>query len=484
MQIATAAPTSVSHLVIDVETANRNRRSLCQIAVITVMTDGSKERFGVYVDPREPFEFTHIHGITAKQVAGSPTFQEVYAQIAEKVRGRIVVTHSDFDPQAFRAACMHHGLPGLECRWVDSVDLARAAWPHFPNHKLKTLCQKLRIPLNHHDAVSDAYATAVMVDKALEQTRTHIAAWTPSPRKGEGTPLARPGAPGMPFSGKRVVFTGSFLLETESLAREAAAAGYEVQNSVTKKTDVLVQGVQHADLAARYPKSAKTLKAEELRAGGHAIDILTESAFRVQIARAGACEVAGHGLDDVMDLDAYVAAHKGRPEARALDTTPPLVRPMESRDSQHHDKAEPARPLPPEAPVDAYAPATVWQDFFLYTGALPRGSWGKKFLISWAFLLLSVLAGALLSHAFAGLGDGQQVLFMVGPSMIVFFGYMVPLCIRRSRDIGMPAWLGAAVFLAAHLVPFVPFVYYAVLLAIPGRKRHAASHFAPSTRTA
>ena len=45
---------------------------------------------------------------------------------------------------------------------IDSVELSRKCYPGLSNHKLNTVCAHLDIPLNHHDALSDALGSALI----------------------------------------------------------------------------------------------------------------------------------------------------------------------------------------------------------------------------------------------------------------------------------------------------------------------------------
>ena len=57
-------------------------------------------------------------------------------------------------------------LPQQEFK--DTVLIARKYW-EFENNKLNTVCKNLRIPLNHHDALSDAKGCALIVIEAFKK---------------------------------------------------------------------------------------------------------------------------------------------------------------------------------------------------------------------------------------------------------------------------------------------------------------------------
>nr|WP_309504530.1 3'-5' exonuclease [uncultured Roseovarius sp.] len=163
-------------VALDVETANHDRASICQIGVACVRTDNTIETWMTYVDPRTSrWAFTGLHGISNETVRGAPTFDEVLPLLEASLRGLTVYQHSGFDRSAFRAACAGIALPEPEWDWQDSVTVARRAWPELKGnggHGLASLKIYLGLSFNHHDAGEDARAAAEVVLHA-EGSRSH-----------------------------------------------------------------------------------------------------------------------------------------------------------------------------------------------------------------------------------------------------------------------------------------------------------------------
>lgn len=155
---------------LDVETANNDRGSICQIGVACVRLDNSIETWMTYVDPQvEGWVFTYLHGISAHTVHGAPTFAEVLPVLRDSLNGATVYQHSGFDRSAVAAACGNCGLPVPAWDWRDSVHVARAAWPELRGnggHGLASLKQHLGLMFEHHDAGEDARAAAEVVLRA------------------------------------------------------------------------------------------------------------------------------------------------------------------------------------------------------------------------------------------------------------------------------------------------------------------------------
>lgn len=152
---------------LDVETANHDRESICQIGVACVRHDGSIETWVTLVDPQTPhWAFSYLHGITHDMVRGAPKIGAVIDQLNGMLSGHAVYQHSGFDRSAVRAACEKLGRSEPSWGWCDSVGVARRAWPELKGnggHGLASLKAHLGLQFEHHDAGEDARATAEVV---------------------------------------------------------------------------------------------------------------------------------------------------------------------------------------------------------------------------------------------------------------------------------------------------------------------------------
>lgn len=177
-------------LVLDVETANNARHSICQIGWVRVTPRGLVDHTSILVDPRGGFTNTFVHGIAARHVAGQPSYDRLHGRLRRLLEGRIVVAHSSFDKGAFAAAATLHALEPIACHWIDSIRIARAAWPGRPGYGLKALAEFHGIRFRHHDGLADATATAQIVQRALAELGLPIHHWLSPPR------APRPRGPG------------------------------------------------------------------------------------------------------------------------------------------------------------------------------------------------------------------------------------------------------------------------------------------------
>lgn len=273
--------------VIDVETANPNLASICQVG-IAVFRDGKLHgSWSSLVNPLDYFDPMNVsvHGIDENMVLSAPSWVEVYKQILPFVTGQIVASHSPFDHIATFRASLKAGVQPFDCYWLDTARVARRAWSEFSRsgYGLKNLAAHFGITFTHHDALEDARAAGEILLRAVAETGSTVAEWcarvnqplTPKVK----APIARKACPDGLLVGDVVAFTGALSITRSDAADMASAAGCEVGIGVTKHTTLLVVGDQDIERLAGMDRSAKHRKAEGLIAKGQNIRILGESDF-------------------------------------------------------------------------------------------------------------------------------------------------------------------------------------------------------------
>ena len=167
---------------IDVETANHRVSSICQIGVVQVTGGRVETCFSTLVDPEEGFNSFNVrlHGIGPGSVSGAPSFDEIFAEVFDRLDGRVLISHTFFDRNALDGAARRYGLPILPVTWLDSVAIARRAWPERRGnrgYRLASLAADLGISFRHHDALEDARAAAGVVLYACLETGMDIEDW-------------------------------------------------------------------------------------------------------------------------------------------------------------------------------------------------------------------------------------------------------------------------------------------------------------------
>ena len=166
---------------IDLETANPDAFSICQIGIARYCGGDLVEEWMSYIDPEAKFNRDNIavHGITEATVRGWPKLPDVSAHLHEVLDGRIVVSHSQFDRVALEQAFDRWDIPRLECKWLDSTMIAQRAWDGFARRGfgLENLCRILGYRYQRHDALGDAKAAGVVVLAAVEQSGIGLVRW-------------------------------------------------------------------------------------------------------------------------------------------------------------------------------------------------------------------------------------------------------------------------------------------------------------------
>ena len=166
---------------IDVETANSNPASICQIGIVRISHGEIKEQMSLLVNPEAPFSDFNVglHGVDADEVNGSATLPQIYAKLGSMLEGMPLVSHTAFDRRALDGAAERYGLRLIRAAWLDSAMIARRAWPHRYRHRwsLALIAGDLGIAFRHHDATEDARAAGEIVLRACRHTGIDIDGW-------------------------------------------------------------------------------------------------------------------------------------------------------------------------------------------------------------------------------------------------------------------------------------------------------------------
>lgn len=275
-------------IAIDVETANADSSSICQIGMVAFQCGAVHSVWRTYVNPEDEFDAMNIeiHGITPAMVANAPTIPTVYTQVKDVLNGQTAVCHTAFDRIAFARAAERYGLPPLSCRWIDTARVTRRTWSDFAyrGYGLASITEHLGIEFRHHDAAEDARAAGEVLLRAMTETGMTVdecfkRAGQPLWIGEEAPTIAREGQPDGPLAGETIVFTGALGISRQTAADKAAEAGCDVGENVTKKTTLLVVGNQDVRRLNGQEKSSKHRKAEELIRAGRQIRILSEADF-------------------------------------------------------------------------------------------------------------------------------------------------------------------------------------------------------------
>lgn len=146
-----------SFTAIDFETAQGYRWSICQVGLVRVENGIITKELDVLVQPPENYywyNFTKIHGISARDTVSSPTFNQIWNQIAPYIINQNVIAHNGFgfDFPVLNKTLEYYGMNVPEYNKFCTYKMYK--------DNLASLCRNYNIELNHHDALSDARACA------------------------------------------------------------------------------------------------------------------------------------------------------------------------------------------------------------------------------------------------------------------------------------------------------------------------------------
>lgn len=283
-------PNNLNFIALDVETANADMASICQIGIAKFLDGNIIDEWSTLIDPEDYFDSINIeiHGITENDVKGAPTFPEVHDIIGNYLNNNVCVCHTHFDRVSINQALEIHDLNTFNVTWIDSARVARRTWKDcaWRGYGLKSVCKLIGYDFRHHDALEDAKACGQILIEACHNTGLNISDWLirveqpiDPERSSTGSAIKREGNPDGELFGEVIVFTGSLEVPRIEAADIAANMGCKVRNSVTKKTSILVVGDQDLSKLNGKLKSSKHIKAEQLINKGHSIKILKESDF-------------------------------------------------------------------------------------------------------------------------------------------------------------------------------------------------------------
>ena len=294
-------------VAIDFETANALRGSACAVGATLVRRSQVVAQGATLINPELDFTpyCTNIHGIGPEDVQSAPTMADIWPALTELLDGQAVVAHNaSFDLSVLRNSAARYDVSsGPSFDFFCTYRMARAAWPDFPSHSLRYVAPALGIPLDHHEAGSDAHACALVALRlVMEHAGLQAAAEAMGMVPGHATPdsyrsFRLPGSngasshqgslagnidadPDHPLYGKSICFTGTLQSMVRNVAHErVAAVGCDFKTTVSKNLDYLVIGdgdfVQFAD----GPRTGKVKKALALREEGATIEIVPEQDF-------------------------------------------------------------------------------------------------------------------------------------------------------------------------------------------------------------
>lgn len=165
------------YAVIDVETTGFSPRAdrIVEIAVVNLTHGGEvRDSWSTLVNPQRDVGASHVHGITAREVFGAPTFDQIAPAVLDGLEGRILVAHNaSFDTRFLAAELRRAGYAVGDVPAVCTMKWSSVFFSHS-GRRLRDCCECAGVDLTDaHSAFGDAMATAHLFARYLE--RCHYA---------------------------------------------------------------------------------------------------------------------------------------------------------------------------------------------------------------------------------------------------------------------------------------------------------------------
>jgi DNA polymerase-3 subunit epsilon len=256
-----------------------------------------------------------IHGITPEDTKDSPSFPEVWNEVYQYLKGKIVVAHNtSFDMYALRDAFNNYNMEYPTFDYFCTLRIARYIIKGCYSYSLNVVLDYMNIEFEgHHRADCDSLGCAKLLLKCLEIDGStlddleekyafhrgkfdkdlfipHLALDKYDPDSSYKRFIKNiqvddsTADPSNYFYGKTVCFTGTcqYGVRKELLLKVAQVGGIPT-DSVTAKTDILVVGQQDYRVVGDDGMSNKQEKAYKMLKAGKDIEILSETEFLTRI---------------------------------------------------------------------------------------------------------------------------------------------------------------------------------------------------------
>lgn len=166
----------MNFIAIDFETANSLRSSICSMGV-AIVENGKLVDSGHFLIKPTPNHYdsynTFLHGIDDRQTRNEKTFKQQWKELQKYFHQKTIVAHNaSFDCSVLRFTLDTSKLAYPDLDYHCTYRLAQELLP-LSSHKLNNVSSHFKIKLNHHNAESDAKASALIALKLCEKYKAN-----------------------------------------------------------------------------------------------------------------------------------------------------------------------------------------------------------------------------------------------------------------------------------------------------------------------
>ena len=149
-----------TYTAIDFETADRHH--ICSVGIVSVENGKIVDEYHSLIQPPNnkynPYTI-RVHGIYPEDTENAPQFSQIYPELKKRLQGKIIVAHNEsFDRNVLQKTMKDFNLDYSELNIADKWECTYK----IHGAKLDVCSRKFGIKLNHHEALSDARACALL----------------------------------------------------------------------------------------------------------------------------------------------------------------------------------------------------------------------------------------------------------------------------------------------------------------------------------
>ncbi len=149
-------------IAIDFETSDYVPNSACAIGMVKIFNGEIIDEFySLIKPPSSKIYFYHIHGLTWSILKRYKTFSDQWSNIESFIHNSFafVAHNASFDKRILNGTCEHYGITAPTIQFYCTLKGSRKNLK-LKSNSLQNVCNHLNIGLNHHNALSDALASA------------------------------------------------------------------------------------------------------------------------------------------------------------------------------------------------------------------------------------------------------------------------------------------------------------------------------------
>ena len=162
------------YVVLDVEKANHQHDSICQIGLVVIEKRKVVQEYLTYINPKQDFLSIHtsIHGIVSTDVEYSHTMEELKPELLDIFSNAVVCSYGSSDKFAIGSY-----FDVSEIKWLDIYKMVRNGLPELreSGFSLKKVCLSLGLGVQGevHNALEDAILAGKVLDYLINTVETN-----------------------------------------------------------------------------------------------------------------------------------------------------------------------------------------------------------------------------------------------------------------------------------------------------------------------